>query len=83
MAWAEILQIDGAHNANATAREAWKVMPELIVQHAINSRFSEKVGIKPENISLSTVPPTATPAPCVYMDLPYAVALKTSATDTR
>ena len=76
MAWTEILQIDGAHNANATAREAWKVMPELIVQHAINSRFSEKVGIKPENISLSTVPPTATPAPCVYMDLPYAVALR-------
>ncbi|MBQ2845725.1 MAG: LuxR family transcriptional regulator, partial [Firmicutes bacterium] len=76
MAWADMLQIDGAHNANATAREAWKVMPELIVQHAINSRFSEKVGIKPENISLSTVPPTATPAPCVYMDLPYAVALR-------
>lgn len=76
MQWADILQIDGAHNANATAREAWKVMPELIVQHAINSRFSEKVGIKPENISLSTVPPTATPAPCMYMDLPYAVALR-------
>lgn len=76
LAWADIAQIDGAHNANATAREAWKVMPELIVQHAINSRFSEKVGIKPENICLSTVPPTATPAPCVYMDLPYAVALR-------
>ncbi len=76
MAWAGILQIDGAHNANATAREAWKVMPELIVQHAINSLFSEKVGIKPENISLSTVPPTATPAPCVYLDLPYAIALR-------
>ena len=76
MAWADILQIDGAHNANATAREAWKVMPELIVQHAINSLFSEKVGIKPENIALSTVPPTATPAPCVYYDLPYAVALR-------
>ena len=76
MAWANILQIDGAHNANATAREAWKVMPELIVQHAINSLFSEKVGIDPENISLSTVPPTATPAPAVYMDLPYAVALR-------
>ena len=76
MAWAEMLQIDGAHNANATAREAWKVMPELIVQHAINSRFSEKVGIKPENISLSTVPPSATPAPCMFMDLPYAVALR-------
>ena len=76
LAWAGILQIDGAHNANATAREAWKVMPELIVQHAINSLFSEKVGIKPENIALSTVPPTATPAPCVYNDLPYAVALR-------
>ncbi|MEG0829358.1 MAG: D-ornithine 4,5-aminomutase subunit OraE [Anaerovoracaceae bacterium] len=74
--WAEIAQIDGAHNANATARDAWKVMPELIVQHALNSRFSEKVGIKAENICLSTVPPTATPAPCVYMDLPYAVALR-------
>ncbi len=76
MAWADIAQIDGAHNANATAREAWKVMPELIVQHAINSLFSEKAGIKPSNICLSTVPPTAPPAPCVYMDLPYAVALR-------
>ena len=76
MAWAGMLQIDGAHNAHATAREAWKVMPELIVQHAINSLFSERVGMKPENISLSTVPPTATPAPCVYTDLPYAVALR-------
>ncbi|MDD3350813.1 MAG: D-ornithine 4,5-aminomutase subunit OraE [Eubacteriales bacterium] len=76
MAWADIAQIDGAHNANATAREAWKVMPELIVQHAINSLFSEKAGIKASNILLSTVPPTAPPAPCVYMDLPYAVALR-------
>ena len=76
LAWADIAQIDGAHNANATAREAWKVMPELIVQHAINSMFSEKAGIKPGNICLSTVPPTAPPAPCVYMDLPYAVALR-------
>jgi D-ornithine 4,5-aminomutase subunit beta len=76
LAWANIAQIDGAHNANATAREAWKVMPELIVQHAINSRFSELAGIDPKNICLSTVPPTATPAPCVFMDLPYAVALR-------
>ena len=76
LAWADIAQIDGAHNANATAREAWKVMPELIVQHAINSRFSELAGIDPKNICLSTVPPTATPAPCVFMDLPYAVALR-------
>lgn len=76
MAWADIAQIDGAHNANATAREAWKVMPELIVQHAINSLFSAKAGMKKENICLSTVPPTAPPAPCVYLDLPYAVALR-------
>ncbi len=76
MAWAQMLQIDGAHNANATARDAWKVMPELIVQHSINSRFSEKVGISPELISLSTVPPTAVPGPLMYYDLPYAVALR-------
>ncbi len=71
-----ILQIDGAHNANATAMQAWKVMPELMVQHAINSRFSERVGIDSSNIALSTVPPTAPPAPCMYIDLPYAVALR-------
>ena len=76
MAWAEIAQIDGAHNANATAREAWKVMPELMVQHAINSMFSVRVGMKPENICLSTVPPTAPPAPCMRLDLPYAIALR-------
>ncbi|MEG1771908.1 MAG: D-ornithine 4,5-aminomutase subunit OraE [Clostridia bacterium] len=76
IAWAGMAQIDGAHNANATAREAWKVMPELMVQHAINAMFSAKVGIPKGNVCLSTVPPTATPAPCVYMDLPYAVALR-------
>ncbi len=71
-----MLQIDGAHNANATAREAWKVMPELLVQHAINCLYSEKVGMPPELIALSTVPPTAPPAPCIRIDLPYAVALR-------
>ncbi len=76
MTWADIAQIDGAHNANATAREAWKVMPELMVQHAINSIFSVKVGMKKGNICLSTVPPTAPPAPCMRLDLPYAVALR-------
>lgn len=76
MVWADIAQIDGAHNANATAREAWKVMPELMVQHAINSIYSVKVGMKKENICLSTVPPTAPPAPCITLDLPYAVALR-------
>jgi D-ornithine 4,5-aminomutase subunit beta len=76
MAFADMAQIDGAHNANATAREAWKVMPELMVQHALNSIFSVKVGMKKENICLSTVPPTAPPAPCLKLDLPYAVALR-------
>ena len=37
MASVRMAQIDGAHNANATAVEAWNVMPELLVQHAINS----------------------------------------------
>ena len=76
IAWAGMAQIDGAHNANATAREAWKVMPELMVQHGINAIFSARVGVPKKNICLSPVPPTATPAPCVYMDLPYAVALR-------
>ncbi|WP_299949542.1 D-ornithine 4,5-aminomutase subunit OraE [uncultured Ruegeria sp.] len=76
MAWSGMAQIDGAHNANATAREAWKVTPELMVQHAINTRMSERVGIAPQNICLSTVPPTAPPAPSMYLDLPYAVALR-------
>lgn len=76
MAWAKMAQIDGAHNANATAREAWKVMPELMVQHGINSLYSHKVGLPKEDICLSTVPPTAAPAPSVKFDLPYAVALR-------
>ncbi len=76
MSWANILQIDGAHNANATAMVAWKVMPELMVQHAINSLFSVKSGIKKENIALSTVPPTAVPAPDLKINLPYAKALR-------
>ncbi len=76
IAWAEIAQIDGAHNANATARDAWKVMPELMVQHAINAIFSYKAGIPKDLICLSTVPPTASPAPCMKLDLPYAVALR-------
>ncbi|QMS85165.1 D-ornithine 4,5-aminomutase subunit OraE [Candidatus Xianfuyuplasma coldseepsis] len=76
MAYASMAQIDGAHNANATARDAWKVMPELLVQHIINSKFSEKVGIKKENICLSTVPPAASPTPDLKLNLPYAVALR-------
>lgn len=76
MAFAEMAQIDGAHNANATAKEAWKVLPELMVQHALNSVFSEKAGIRKENICLSSVPPTAPPAPSLTLDLPYAVALR-------
>jgi D-ornithine 4,5-aminomutase subunit beta len=76
MASVDMVQIDGAHNANATAVKAWKVMPELLVQHAINCAFSVAVGMRKENIALSTVPPDATPAPCMRMDLPYALALR-------
>lgn len=76
MANADMLQIDGAHNANATAMKGYKVMPELMVQHAINSKFSELVGMKKGNIALSTVPPTSAPAPCMRIDIPYAVALR-------
>ena len=76
MASVRMAQIDGAHNANATAVEAWKVMPELLVQHAINSAYSVSVGMPKEDICLSTVPPDAAPAPCMRMDLPYAVALR-------
>jgi D-ornithine 4,5-aminomutase subunit beta len=71
-----LLQIDGAHNANATAKEAWKVTPELLVQHAVNTAFSRAAGLPPDRIALSTVPPTAPPAPKLRLDLPYAVALR-------
>jgi D-ornithine 4,5-aminomutase subunit beta len=76
LADAGILQLDGAHNANATAKEAWKVTPELFVQHAINTAYSRAVGMAPRQIALSTVPPTAPPAPKLRLDLPYAVALR-------
>ena len=76
LADAGILQLDGAHNANATAKEAWKVVPELFVQHAINTEYSRAVGMSPDLIALSTVPPTAPPAPKLRLDLPYAVALR-------
>lgn len=76
MASTGMAQIDGAHNANATAREAWKVMPELMVQHAINCQYSLEAGMSPDKICLSTVPPSAPPAPAMTLDLPYAVALR-------
>jgi D-ornithine 4,5-aminomutase subunit beta len=76
MAWANMLQIDGAHNANATAKVAWKVMPELMVQHAINCVYSVAAGMKKDLIALSSVPPIAPPAPDIKINLPYAVALR-------
>ena len=76
MAAAEIFQIDGAHNANATAKKGWAVMPELMVQHGINCAFSVAAGMKQELVGLSTVPPCAPPAPKLWYDLPYAVALR-------
>ena len=76
MAYGGLAQIDGAHNANATACDAWKVMPELLVQHAINTRMSERVGIPADLICLSTVPPAAPPSPDLKINLPYALALR-------
>jgi D-ornithine 4,5-aminomutase subunit beta len=76
MAAAGILQIDGAHNANATARAGWLVLPELMVQHGINCAFSVACGMPKDLIGLSTVPPNAPPAPKLWFDLPYAVALR-------
>ncbi len=73
---AVIFQIDGAHNANATAKAGWLVMPELMVQHGINCAFSVAVGMKKDLIGLSTVPPNSPPAPKLWFDLPYAVALR-------
>jgi D-ornithine 4,5-aminomutase subunit beta len=71
-----MIQIDGAHNANATAKYGFKVMPELLVQHAINSLFSIKVGMKKDYIALSTVPPDASPFPSLRLDIPYANILR-------
>ncbi len=76
MAGAGIVQIDGAHNANASARVAWKVMPELLVQHAINCAFSHRVGMPKEQIALSTVPPTSAPTPEFRLNFVYAVTLR-------
>ena len=76
MVWGEMAQIDGAHNANATARDAWKVTPELMVQHAINCAFSTAIGMPGDRICLSTVPPVTPPLPNMRLDLPYAVALR-------
>ena len=76
MASADIFQIDGAHNANATAKAGWLVMPELLVQHGINCAYSIASGMPKELIGLSTVPPNSPPAPKLWYDLPYAVALR-------
>lgn len=76
MSDAGIFQIDGAHNANATAKEGWSVMPELLVQHGINCAFSVAVGMPKSQIGLSTVPPCAPPSPKLWFDLPYSVALR-------
>ncbi|MFC9856303.1 MULTISPECIES: D-ornithine 4,5-aminomutase subunit OraE [unclassified Streptomyces] len=76
LAQADILQLDGAHNANSTALKAWNVRPELLIQHALNCVMSELAGMSKERIALSTVPPTAPPAPKLALDLPYAVALR-------
>ena len=75
MVWADMAQIDGAHNANATAREGWKVMPELMVQHAINSPIRASLACPPATSAF----PQFRRRPALarrYADLPYAVALR-------
>lgn len=76
LATAGILQVDGAHNANSTALRAWNVRPELLVQHALNCAMSDMAGMPRDHVALSTVPPTAPPAPKLALDLPYAVAVR-------
>ncbi|HQO13021.1 MAG TPA: D-ornithine 4,5-aminomutase subunit OraE [Petrotogaceae bacterium] len=76
MASADMLQIDGAHNANASAKKAWNVMPELLVQHAVNSLYSVKAGMKKGNIALSTVPPTTSPSPEMRINMIYALTIR-------
>ncbi|MFO7881875.1 MAG: D-ornithine 4,5-aminomutase subunit OraE [Kosmotogaceae bacterium] len=76
MSSVDMLQIDGAHNANASAKMAWKVMPELLVQHAINCSFSVKAGMKKNNIALSTVPPVVSPTPEFKLNFIYALTVR-------
>lgn len=83
MAGAGMLQIDGAHNANASAKSAWKVMPELLVQHAINCAFSAEVGMDKDLIALSTVPPVVSPAPEFKLNFIYALTLRELFSDYR
>ncbi|MBT9174979.1 MAG: D-ornithine 4,5-aminomutase subunit beta [candidate division WS2 bacterium] len=83
MSHSQMLQIDGAHNANATAKHGFMVMPELLVQHGINCMYSLRVGMDSRYIALSTVPPSAPPFPALSLDLPYAVAVRELFSDFR
>jgi D-ornithine 4,5-aminomutase subunit beta len=58
-------------------------MPELFVQHGINTAFSLDVGMRNDLIGLSTVPPNSPPAPKLWYDLPYAVALRELFSDVK
>jgi D-ornithine 4,5-aminomutase subunit beta len=46
------------------------------VQLAINTAYSRAAGMPARQIALSTVPPTAPPAPKLRLDVPYAAALR-------
>jgi D-ornithine 4,5-aminomutase subunit beta len=76
LADAGILQVDGAHNAGSTALRAWNIRPEVLVQHALNSVASQQAGMERGLIALSSVPPTAAPAPKFSLDLPFAMAVR-------
>jgi len=47
-----------------------------MVQHGVNCAFSLAAGMDKNLIGLSTVPPDAPPAPKLWYDLPYAIALR-------
>ena len=84
MASAGMAQIDGAHNANATAREAWKVMPELLVQHAINCLYSEAAGMPKDRSASPPCPrtPLRRPACAWTSPTPWPCATSSAATNS-
>ena len=76
MASVRMAQIDGAHNANATARRPGRSCRSCSCSTPSTRAYSVAAGMPKADICLSTVPPDAPPAPCMRMDLPYAVALR-------
>ena len=84
MASVRMAQIDGAHNANATAVEAWKVMPELLVQHAINCAYSvERRHAQGGHLPAARCRPTRRRRPACAWTCPTRSPCATSSASTR